>query len=377
MSKTALGTWSGGKYMHFGKSLNDDEFIKLFQRAYENGIRNFLTSDVYGAGQADSMLGKALKGIKRSSYNLIGMIGHDFYNGKREGSAGYPRFTNDKLRSSEQYQDYLKMAAEKSLERCQSDYFDSIWLHNPDFIGYSSSEVWQAMKSLKENNYTNKLGIAPGPANGFMIDLIYCFENFGDLINQAMIILNPLEPWPGSLCLESAEKHNVDIFTRVVDYGGIFGGDVGENHKFTPQDHRVYRPEGWVERACKKVEYFKEIADKYNLTLLQFACLWNLSQKAVKCVAPTLIQEDKELNQNAKSIFDKLDELAGVEKIKDDFTFTKEEFLKIKEIGNNLGKMILKGASSRHNGNDAQADHWPMQDELNEIALKHNINPSW
>ena len=47
-------------------------------------------------------------------------------------------------------------------------------------------------------------GSRPGPANGFTLDLIDCFERFGDRIDWAMVILNPLEPWPGELCLGAA-----------------------------------------------------------------------------------------------------------------------------------------------------------------------------
>ena len=41
-----------------------------------------------------------------------------------------------------------------------------------------------------------------------------------------MVILNPLEPWPGELCLDAASEHDIRVITRVVDYGGLFWGDV-------------------------------------------------------------------------------------------------------------------------------------------------------
>ena len=41
-----------------------------------------------------------------------------------------------------------------------------------------------------------------------------------------MIILNPLEPWPGELVLGAAAAHGVSVITRVVDYGGMFHDDV-------------------------------------------------------------------------------------------------------------------------------------------------------
>ena len=90
------------------------------------------------------------------------------------------------------------MAVEKSLERCQADSFDLLLLHNPDFTGYTNDAVWNALDKLKDAKLTKRLGVAPGPANGFTLDLVLCFERFGPLIDWAMIILNPLEPWPGA-----------------------------------------------------------------------------------------------------------------------------------------------------------------------------------
>ena len=54
-TRTALGTWSGGRFMHFGEPLDDDRLIALFRP--DERIRTVLTADVYGQGQADMLLG--------------------------------------------------------------------------------------------------------------------------------------------------------------------------------------------------------------------------------------------------------------------------------------------------------------------------------
>src|SRR5258705_12211955 len=105
LTRTAFGTWSGVRYMHFGEALDEDRFLNLIRSAYNQGIRAFMTADVYGSGQADEMLGRALAGIPRETYCLVGAVGHDFYTGKREGSKGYPRFTDASLRGPAQYAD--------------------------------------------------------------------------------------------------------------------------------------------------------------------------------------------------------------------------------------------------------------------------------
>jgi aryl-alcohol dehydrogenase-like predicted oxidoreductase len=311
--------------------------------------------------------------LPRDSYCLVGAVGHDFYNGKREGAKGFPRFTNPALRAPDGYAEYLRFATEKSLARCGSSRFDLLLLHNPDSTGYSSEAVWKGMQQLKETGLADRIGIAPGPANGFTLDILHTFERFGALIDWAMVILNPLEPWPGHLCLPAAEKHGVKVITRVVDYGGLFHDDIRPGQVFRQQDHRAFRPAGWVEAGRAKMEQMRSFAERYDLTMLQLACLWNLSFPAVESVIPTLIQE---ANPEAKPIEKKVDELAA---LSTDPRLLKlrlkpEERERIAQIGNNKGCMNLKGAHPAHTG-EPEADHWSLREELLEAGRKWGIDP--
>ena len=306
-TRTAIGTWSGGRFMHFGVPLDDDRLLALLRP--DAGLRTVMTADAYGAGDADALLGRALRAVTRDDYCLVGAVGHDFYTGEREGAKGYPRFTDPRLRGPDGYADYLRMATERSLERIGADAFDLLLLHNPDRTGYTSRAVWEGMAALRDAGLTHRLGVAPGPANGFTLDLLDCFERHGDLLDWAMIILNPLEPWPGELVLDAAAQHDVRLITRVVDYGGLFHDDVLPGHAFPRSDHRGFRPAGWVERGREKLERMRPMAERHGLTLLQLACQWNLAHPAVRCVAPTLIQEP---GPDAKPIEAKRAELAAL-----------------------------------------------------------------
>ena len=183
------------------------------------------------------------------------------------------------------------MAAEQQLQRCGVDAFDLLLLHNPDRTGYTSDGVWAGMAALRDAGLTQAIGVAPGPANGFTLDLIDCFERFGSQIDWAMIILNPLEPWPGELVLDAAAAHDVRTITRVVDYGGLFWDDVLPDHAFAERDHRLFRPEGWVQAGRERMDRMRPIAERHGLTPLQLAAQWNLAHPTVELVAPTLIQE--------------------------------------------------------------------------------------
>ncbi len=365
--RTAIGTWSGGRFLRFGEEIAAERLEELLRPG--GGIDTVLTADVYGQGEADSLLGRALAGAERDSYCLIGAVGHDFYEGERDGPRGFPRFTDPRLRGPDEYAGYLRMATERSLERVGVDSFDLLLLHNPDRIGYSSEVVWDGMEALREAGLAARIGVAPGPANGFTLDLISCIERFGGRIDWAMIILNPFEPWPGELCLDAAARHGVRVLTRVVDYGGLFWGDLRPGMELAQGDHRAFRPPGWIEAGVEKLERVLPIAERVRLTPIQLACQWNLAHPAVECVAPTLVQE---FGPDACPIEAKRVELAALPA---DLRLSAADVAEIRAIGDNSGCMALKGASIEHEGEE-RPDRWSVSEALVEVGGRWGIDPA-
>jgi len=363
-SHAAIGTWSGGRYLHFGEPIGEARLEALLRPG--DGLDTLLTADAYGSGEADELLGRALAGVERDDYCVVGAIGHDFYEGERDGAKGYPRFTDPALRASQAYADYVWMATERSLERLGIDAFDVLLLHNPDRTGYTSETVWEALRAVRDEGLTGSLGVAPGPANGFTLDVIDCFERFGELIDWAMVILNPLEPWPGELALAPAAKHDVEVITRVVDYGGIFWDDVRPGHDFAARDHRLYRPKGWVDAGVEKLAQLRPIAERHGLTPMQLAAQWCLAHDPVACVVPTLIQEP-----GGRPIEDKRAELLATPR---EVVLDADEVARMRAIGDNTGSMALKGAGPDHEG-DERADRWGLTEQLGEVARRWGIEP--
>jgi aryl-alcohol dehydrogenase-like predicted oxidoreductase len=372
-TRTAIGTWSGGRFMHFGEPLEDERLLALLRPG--DGIDTVMSADAYGAGEADRVLGAAVEGVERDSFCLVGAIGHDFYEGEREGAKGFPHFTDPRLRDAGDYAAYIRMATERSLERLGAERFDLLMLHNPDRTGYTSEAVWEGMAAVRDAGLTHLLGVAPGPANGFTLDLIDCVERFGELIDWAMIILSPMEPWPGELVLGAAATHDVRLITRVVDYGGVFHDDVRDGHEFAEYDHRKFRPDGWVQAGVEKLERMRPYAERHGLTMLQLACEWNLAHPAVACVAPTLIQESAPSRQagqdEPRPIEEKRSELASLPA---HMPLSDAEVEQLRAIGDNRGSMTLKGASVEYDG-EPLADRWTLGEDLSELAARWEIAP--
>jgi aryl-alcohol dehydrogenase-like predicted oxidoreductase len=363
--RTAIGAWSGGRFLRYGETIAEERLEALLRPG--NGIETVLSADAYGQGEADTVLGRALAGVRRESYTAIGAVGHDFYEGEREGPKGFPRFTDPSLRGPDQYAGYLRMATERSLERIGIDRFDLLLLHNPDRTGYSSEAVWDGMAALREAGLATRIGVAPGPANGFTLDLISCLERFGEAIDWAMIILNPFEPWPGELCLDAAARQEVKVLTRVADYGGLFWGDLQPGMELAPGDHRGFRPEGWIEAGLEKLEQALPFAERAGLTPIQLACQWNLAHPAVECVAPTLIQEAYE---GAPTIEQKRADLAALPA---DQRLSADDVAALRAVGDNKGRMALKGANPAHEGEE-RPDRWALDEDLVAVGERWGID---
>ncbi len=128
-------------------------------------------------------------------------------------------------------------------------------------------------------------------------------------------------------------------------------------------------------------------ADRHGLTLLQLACQWNLAHPAVRCVAPTLIQESAgiataqgqgqgQASQTPetgvpKPIEDKRAELASLPK---ELLLSEAEIAELRAIGDNSGSMVLKGASVEYEG-EQLADRWQLDEQLGQLAARWEIAP--
>ena len=47
LTRTAYGTWSGGRFMHYGEQLSEEHYMQLMRDSFAKGVRTFVTADVY------------------------------------------------------------------------------------------------------------------------------------------------------------------------------------------------------------------------------------------------------------------------------------------------------------------------------------------
>jgi predicted aldo/keto reductase-like oxidoreductase len=116
MQVTRLAFGTGSDNGHIQSALGQQEFTRLIHYAYDRGIRFFETAESYST---PAMLGEALKGIPRESYQLMNKVTTD------EGVDPRERF--DEMRRIS-----------------QTEYFDIMllhWQHTPEWVAKTAR--WQ------------------------------------------------------------------------------------------------------------------------------------------------------------------------------------------------------------------------------------------
>ena len=353
--------------MHFGEPVDDERLIELLRPG--DGIDTVITADVYGVRRRRRAARARARGCR--SRLLLAWSAPSATTSStasatvRAASPGSPTRACAPPTPTTRY---LRAAAEASLARVGADSFDLLLLHNPDRTGFSSERVWDAMAGLRDAGLARSIGVAPGPANGFTLDLLDCFERFGDRIDWAMLILNPLEPWPGELALDAAAASD----------------DPGDRPRRRLRRHLLGRRRGRPRVSPNSTTgAFAPTAGSSRVASGSSGCCrspsatrsprssspaqWDLAHDAVACVAPTLIQER---GDGARPIEEKRAELAALPEQR----LTDEDVDEIRAIGDNSGSMALKGASPDNDGSE-RADSWPLSADLVEAGRRWDVDP--
>src|SRR5690606_38866424 len=112
VSELGLGSW-----LTFGGYVDRDLSKKIIHYAYENGVNFFDTANMYGKGEAEQVMGEALKPFPRSSYVLATKVYFPMGDGP-----------NDRGLSRK----HIMEQCEASLKRLGVDYIDLYQCHRYD-----------------------------------------------------------------------------------------------------------------------------------------------------------------------------------------------------------------------------------------------------
>src|ERR1044071_4141517 len=136
-----------GTMVHAGHlgPMKDSESLGAIDAALELGVNFIDTSDAYGAGYSETLLGKALKG--RRDRVILATKGGNVMVGPNRGKRVFEP-------------DYIARVMDESLGRLQTDYIDLYQLHNPTVEVIERGAVWEVLERAKQAGKIRHYGVS-------------------------------------------------------------------------------------------------------------------------------------------------------------------------------------------------------------------------
>jgi len=225
---------------HFGP-MKDEESLDAIDAALDLGVNFIDTSDAYGAGYSETLLGKALKG-KRGKV-ILATKGGNVMAGPNRGKRIFAA-------------DYVGRVMEESLRRLQTDYIDLYQLHNPDVEVIRGGEVWELLERRKKEGKIRHYGVSINKMDEGTAAVR------GGRSDTIQIEYNLLDQEPAQEVFPLAQKANVGVIVRVPLRRGLLTG------KFTLEDQQRFQGEDVRARNFAGEIFQKELAKVESLRFL-------------------------------------------------------------------------------------------------------------
>ncbi|MBM2806686.1 MAG: Aldo/keto reductase, partial [Deltaproteobacteria bacterium] len=243
---------------HFGP-MKDEESLGAIETALEVGVNFIDTSDAYGVGYSETLLGNALKG-KRDKV-ILATKGGNVMTGPNRGKRNFAP-------------DYISRVMDESLQRLQTDYIDLYQLHNPTVEVIEKGEVWKVLERAKQAGKIRHYGVS---INSMEEAIAAVKDGRAETIQ---VEYNLLAQEPAEQIFPLAEQANVGIIARVPLRRGILTG------KMTVADAARFQGEDVRARSFKGEAFAKELAKAVELRFLVHGDVTSFVQAALAfCVA--------------------------------------------------------------------------------------------
>lgn len=252
---------------HFGP-MKDSDSLSAIDEALDLGVNFIDTSDAYGAGYSETLLGKALKG-RRDKVILATKGGNTMVGpnrGKRDFSSAY-----------------INRVMDESLKRLQTDTIDLYQLHNPTVDVIEQGEVWELLERRKKEGKIRYLGVSINKVEEGIAAVK------GGRSDAVQVEYNIFAQEPAEEVFPLAQKANIAVIARVPLRRGLLSGKMtlADQKRFQGEDLRVRQFGGDVlAQELRKVELLQFLVHGPVESLAQAAIGFCLAHPAVSVVIP-------------------------------------------------------------------------------------------
>ena len=238
---------------HFG-AMKDSDSLSAIQTALDLGVNFIDTSDAYGAGYSETLLGNVLKGTRDKV--ILATKGGNVMVGPNRGKRIFEP-------------DYISQVMDESLKRLQTDYIDLYQLHNPTVDVIEKGAVWEVLERAKQAGKIRHYGVSINTVE----EGVAAVKN--GRAETIQVEYNLLAQEPRETIFPLAEKAGVGIIARVPLKRGILTG------KMTLADEARFQGEDVRARSFKGEAFAKELAKAEQLKFLVHGPVKNLCQAAI------------------------------------------------------------------------------------------------
>lgn len=284
VSEIGFGGWGiGGSRNGFPAygPVDDTQSLRTLRQALDAGITLYETSDSYGCGHSEELIGRAFAG-SRSQVVIATKVG---------------------MISPEDDQDFspshIRRSVEASLRRLQSDHIDLYQLHNPpvDRMAPDDPAIVE-MRQLQHEGKIRVFGISlrtPAEAVAAIVKLgAECVQVNLSLIDQRSI---------DNGLMDVCAAHGSGLIARTPLCYGFLTGRLDDRATFGAGDHRLRWPQAQLKRWSQAPADFEQIRSLDRQSHAQFALRFCLSYPAVTSViAGMLMPEEVDENVTASDL---------------------------------------------------------------------------
>lgn len=303
VSEISLGSW-----VTFGSQIKEVTAIDLVHAAYDQGVNFFDNADVYANGQAEIVMGKAIKTLPRENLVLSSKVFYPTSSGPNGRGLSRKHITE---------------SIDATLKRLGTDYIDLYFCHrfDPDT---PIEEVVRTMDDLIHRGKILYWGTSEWEAGQVA-------QAYG-LARQYWLIPPTMEQPQYNLFHRRRVEWELsslckDFGLGLTTYSPLFFGILtGKYNEGIPEGSRASLPDmAWIQdhitpKNIDRVRQLSDLAEELGMTITQLSIAWILRRKEVSSVitgATHLEQLDENLGAAemiplmTDDILDRIEEIMG------------------------------------------------------------------
>ena len=260
---SALGLGCMSMSTGYGPPADKGEMIKLIRNAHDRGVTLFDTAEVYGPFANEELVGEALQPI-RNKVVIATKFGFDI-----------DPETGARLTGTNSRPEHIKLVAEASLKRLQTDRIDLFYQHRVD-PDVPIEEVAGAIKELIAQGKVKHFGMSEAGVQ--TIRRAHAVQPVTAVQSEYSLFWRG----PEAELLPALEELGIGFVPFSPLGAGFLTGKIDENTKFGPTDFRNLVPRFSPEARKANmvvVDLVKAVAERKGATPAQVALAWLLAQK--------------------------------------------------------------------------------------------------